>query len=159
MYKVDPILTYVYIGVYVGFTTLMMLNIYIAWLTCTFNKIHDSSRAYFILQRATVILGVESRFEEKERYYKYLGLRKKYADTKSSFLDGKPSSSSSSSSSDDQMKPVKETLKQVEHEINALNEDLDTFQHQTVTLFFFLICYYVLVLKQTNNLTFRRESY
>jgi hypothetical protein len=59
MNSIDNVMTDFLIGLYLGLTTLLMINIFIALLTTTFNRVYDKSRAYFLLQRAIEILNYE----------------------------------------------------------------------------------------------------
>ena len=60
MFKIDNVMTDFLIALYLGLTTLLMVNIFIALLTTTFNRVYDASRAYFLLQRSIEILDFEN---------------------------------------------------------------------------------------------------
>jgi hypothetical protein len=68
MNSIDNVMTDFLIGLYLGLTTLLMINIFIALLTTTFNRVYDKSRAYFLLQRAIEILN----FEHCKKIFLYL---------------------------------------------------------------------------------------
>lgn len=55
----DNVMTDFLIGLYIGLTALLMVNIFIALLTTTFKRVYDKSRAYFLLQRSIEILNFE----------------------------------------------------------------------------------------------------
>jgi hypothetical protein len=59
MNYIDNVMTDFLIGLYIGLTALLMVNIFIALLTATFNRVYDKSRAYFLLQRAIELLNFE----------------------------------------------------------------------------------------------------
>lgn len=112
------------IGFYVGLTTLLMVNIFIALLTSTFTRVHDSSKAYFILQRAIEIVKIENRLSEEKRYDHLVKLRKDYVDKKYSALTdiGKGLAIT------DKFEPVIESMKEIRQEIDSLNEKLKNFK-------------------------------
>ena len=60
MNSIDNVMTDFLIGLYIGLTTLLMVNIFIALLTTTFNRVYESSRAYFLLQRSIESLNHEN---------------------------------------------------------------------------------------------------
>lgn len=55
------------IGTYMGVTGLILVNLFIALLTATFNSIHDASKAQLLLQRAIECLGIERKMSERKR--------------------------------------------------------------------------------------------
>ncbi|CAF0738544.1 unnamed protein product [Brachionus calyciflorus] len=54
------------VGVYIGLTALIMVNIFIALLSSTFERVHDFSKGVFLIERAKKIIQVE-RFSKRIR--------------------------------------------------------------------------------------------
>jgi hypothetical protein len=71
MKKVDDEFTDPLLGVYIGTTSLVLINIFIGLLTATFNYVHDSSQAQLLLSRASEVLVIEHKMKEK-KHYKHL---------------------------------------------------------------------------------------
>ena len=71
MKKVDDEFTDPLLGFYIGTTSLVLINIFIGLLTATFNYVHDSSQAQLLLSRASEVLVIEHRMNEK-RHHKHL---------------------------------------------------------------------------------------
>jgi hypothetical protein len=74
MATVDTVMTNPLIGAYIGFTMLILLNIFIAILTNTVNRVWETSQAFVTLQRALVIMNEEKSWSNDERkiHNKYL---------------------------------------------------------------------------------------
>jgi hypothetical protein len=78
MNEVDPILTYILTGIFIAIHILLLINIFIAMLSTTFSRVQDSAKAYFLLQRGTLITMFESRMSIKSRIEHAYKLRKKF---------------------------------------------------------------------------------
>lgn len=63
------------IGVYIAITSLVLVNIFIALLTATFNFVKDSSRAQLMLSRAVEVLCMEHYMNENDRYKHLVNLK------------------------------------------------------------------------------------
>lgn len=127
--KVDDIMTDILVGTYIGVTTLLMVNIFIALLTSTFSRVHDSSKAYFILQRAMEILRVENRLSVNKKFNHLIKLRDDYVDKSfSAFTE------ISSSTIEDKFEPVKDSMKEMRHEIDSIYDKLENVEVEMVIL-------------------------
>ncbi len=78
MNEIDPILTYILTGFFIAIHILLLINIFIAMLSTTFSRVQDSAKAYFLLQRGTLITMFESRMSIKSRIEHAKKLRKKF---------------------------------------------------------------------------------
>ncbi len=105
-------------------TTLITINIFIALLSFTFNRIHDSSRAYFLLQRAIEIVRIENRQTNKTKHKHYTELKEKFVD-KTHFTDLKEDSF-------DRVEPIEENIKEVNENIDGLNTNLNELESEVV---------------------------
>lgn len=73
--RIDPIMTDLLMGSFLGLTSLLMINIFIAMLTATFNTVHESSKAYFLLQRASEILQFQYMLSDTYMFKHYTSLK------------------------------------------------------------------------------------
>jgi hypothetical protein len=81
MNEIDPILTYILTGFFIAIHILLLINIFIAMLSTTFSRVQDSAKAYFLLQRGTLITMFESRMSIESRIEHANKLRKKFIKT------------------------------------------------------------------------------
>jgi hypothetical protein len=74
MGKVDDSMTNLLVGTYIGFTSLILVNIFIAILTNTVNRVWEKAVAYVILQRAYVIVSQEKgwTYAQHKNHVNYL---------------------------------------------------------------------------------------
>jgi phage-related holin len=125
--RVDSTMTYVLIGSYLGITTLVMVNIFIAVLVHTFNEVSEDSKAHFVLQRAIEVVNNENKLSVEKRH-KYLSkLRMNYVDTSFSLNPLKVDSGA-----DEESDPVKEAVKEIQEEIECLTDNLVYLEDQIV---------------------------
>ena len=76
------------VGLYVGIVLLTLVNIFIAMLSSTFERVRHSAKAYFLMQRAVIILTVELQLTEKRRIKLLNRLNKRHEeDGEENFLD------------------------------------------------------------------------
>ena len=61
MVDVDPIMTYILIGLFTGIFSLLLVNIFIALLSSTFERVQHSAKAYFLLLRAQRLINNENK--------------------------------------------------------------------------------------------------
>jgi hypothetical protein len=123
----DPIMTNILIGAYIGVTTLLLVNIFIALLTSTFTRVHDSSKAFFVLQRAIEVINRENRPSFLDTRYKHL------CELKKDFVDNHYSVTGEFKSSLSQkLDPVKDSMKDLKEEIDGLYEKLESLQIEIV---------------------------
>lgn len=124
-------MTNILVGFYIGMTTLLLVNIFIALLTSTFTRVHDSSKAYFVLQRAIEIINRENHSVFRRKRPEHLReLQKDYVDNKYSVTSELPSSLSET------MEPVKDTMRDIREEIVSLYEKLESLENEIVIPFF-----------------------
>ena len=67
MNLIDPGMKNPLIGAYIGVTTLVLINMFIALLSTTFSRVFGKAEAYIIFQRATEILNKEKSMSYSER--------------------------------------------------------------------------------------------
>ena len=65
--EIDIEITVFIFGLYIGITTLILINIFIAKLTSTFERVRTSSKSLFLLERAKEILIFENILCESSR--------------------------------------------------------------------------------------------
>jgi hypothetical protein len=72
--QIDDLMMNPLIGSYVGITSLVLANIFIALLSATFQRVYEKAEAYIILQRGIEILNKEKSmsYEEKKRHIQYI---------------------------------------------------------------------------------------
>ena len=66
MNDADDVMTDILMGTYMGVTGLILVNLFIALLTATFNSIHDASKAQLLLQRGMECLGIERKMSDRK---------------------------------------------------------------------------------------------
>ncbi len=131
MNKVDNVLTDLLIAVYIGLTTLITINIFIALLSFTFNRIHDSARAYFLLQRASEIIRIENRQSNVKKYKHYVDLKEKFVDKTHFNTEFKEMFSF------DKIEPIKDNIKDINEQIDNLNRNLTDIESNMVFQFYY----------------------
>lgn len=125
MNTLDPIMTDILMGLYLGLTTLLLINIFIALLTSTFNRVHDSSKAYFLLQRAMEILQIENMLTNARLHRHYRSLQREFTDDHFTFNMNKQNMM-------DKLEPVRESLNTIRSEIDELNTNLEDMEKNLV---------------------------
>ena len=126
MLQIDNIMTDVLLGVYLAITALIMVNILIALLTATFNEVHVSSRAHFLLQRAIEVILIENKLSQVARYKHLKKLQKSY-------IDNSYNPKKMLVESDDAEKMKKDSIREIEDEILSLNSNLENLQKDIVS--------------------------
>lgn len=120
----DNVLTDPLIGFYLGFTSLITVNIFIALLNSTFSRV--GSTAYFIMHRAAEVLENEHKMNRAD-YKKHLeSLQKSYEDTKTSSL----------LLNVDNLKHnlINETIKTIRGKADELDQEINEIKKQLVIL-------------------------
>ena len=87
MNQIDPIMSDILVGLYVGIVLLTLVNIFIAMLSSTFERVRHSAKAHFLMQRAVIILTVELQLTEKRRIRLLNKLNKRHEEDGEEFLD------------------------------------------------------------------------
>lgn len=77
MNLIDPIMYPILTGTYIGLTTLLLINIFIAMLSSTFQRLYDNSKANMLLQRAIEIVSIEQILSYSQRLKNYNQFLKK----------------------------------------------------------------------------------
>jgi hypothetical protein len=74
MNSIDDQITNPLIGTYVGLTSLVLANIFIALLSATFNRVFEKAEAYIIFQRAMEILSKEKSmsYDQRKDHIKFI---------------------------------------------------------------------------------------
>ena len=62
------------IGSYVGITSLVLANIFIALLSATFQRVYEKAEAYIVLQRGIEILNTEKSmsFDKRKKHIEFI---------------------------------------------------------------------------------------
>jgi hypothetical protein len=128
--KVDKTMTYILIGSYLGITTLVMVNIFIAVLTHTFNSVSDDSKAHFVLQRAIEVVNNENKLSDAKRCAHLAQMRKNFIDTSFSLMNPLKVDSGG----DDEGDPVKQAIKEMQEDIEGLTDTLQEMQDEIVII-------------------------
>jgi hypothetical protein len=71
MNSIDSIMYPILTGTYLGLTTLLLVNIFIAMLSTTFQRLYDNSKANMLLQRAIEIVSIEQILSYNHRMNNY----------------------------------------------------------------------------------------
>lgn len=131
----DDVMAEILIGSYMGLTTLLMVNIFIALLTSTFTRVHESSKAYFVLQRATEIIRIENKMNPQDKYKHLMVLSRDYVDKGySGFNEMKKLKA-------DAFDTFRDSLKLIREEVTDLSGKLEEMQDEIVFEFIYLFNY------------------
>ncbi len=116
MNEIDPILTYILTGFFIAIHILLLINIFIAMLSTTFSRVQDSAKAYFLLQRGTLITMFESRMSIRDRVQHAKKLRKKFIKAdKKEIID----------SDVDEFEPIDDMITEMKKNFSDANEKFD----------------------------------
>jgi hypothetical protein len=132
--KVDKTMTYILIGSYLGITTLVMVNIFIAVLTHTFNSVSEDSKAHFVLQRAIEVVNNENKLNDAKRCAHLIQMKKNFIDISFSLMNPLKVDSGGDEESD----PVKEAIKEMQEDIESLTDTLQELQDEIVIIINYL---------------------
>lgn len=74
MRSIDPVMAYILVGMWLGLSAILMLNLFIALLSDTFQRIYDNAKANAVMQKAINIVGIEEGLSHKrrEKFRKYI---------------------------------------------------------------------------------------
>ena len=135
----DNVLTDPLIGTYLGFTSLIAVNLFIALLTSTFNRVHDQSRAYFIMQRAAELLKHEHKMEHKKYKAHLESLAKSYEDKKVKTNNLMVNTDEIKKNQiQDTMRTIRSKANELDLKINELNKKMVKKLIINFTLFYFI---------------------
>ena len=113
---------------------LLLTNIAIAFLTSTFEKVQDSAKAYFLMQRAILITGFESEMSLKRRLQHLERLRKKYIKPiKNPILDR--SDDNEADDEDDgksKVEPILDSIGELKNKLSETKEHLVQLEEELV---------------------------
>lgn len=116
--QLDPIMTDLLMGTFLGLTALLMVNIFIAMLTTTFNRVHVSSKAYFLLQRASEILQLQYFLSDSYLFVHFASLDRDIEEDRYTFRLNKENLI-------EKLEPLKESIANTKTEIEQIRSKLD----------------------------------
>uniref|UniRef100_UPI00398E77B1 transient receptor potential channel pyrexia-like n=1 Tax=Pristiophorus japonicus TaxID=55135 RepID=UPI00398E77B1 len=67
MYTKDPVMAYFLCGTFLGVSSILCINLLIALLSDTFQRVYDNANANAAMQQASIILYVEDHLSQKKR--------------------------------------------------------------------------------------------
>ncbi|KAI0229397.1 hypothetical protein LSAT2_020202 [Lamellibrachia satsuma] len=67
MKQVDSVMCYILVGFWLALSAILMLNLFIALLSDTFQRVYDNAKANAMMQKAIAILSIEERLSGKQR--------------------------------------------------------------------------------------------
>ena len=67
MNEIDNVFSDFIVAIYIASTSLVMINVFIALLTSTFEYIRGSSKANFLLEKAIDLMAYEKSFSDKKK--------------------------------------------------------------------------------------------
>ncbi|XP_069585093.1 transient receptor potential channel pyrexia-like [Ranitomeya imitator] len=67
MYAVDPVMAYILCGTFLGISSILCINLLIALLADTFQRVYDNATANAAMQQATMLLQIEENLSKKNK--------------------------------------------------------------------------------------------
>ncbi|XP_059826953.1 transient receptor potential cation channel subfamily A member 1-like [Hypanus sabinus] len=67
MYAKDPVMAYLLCGTFLGVSSILCINLLIALLSDTFQRVYDNANANAAMQQASIVLYVEDHLNEKRK--------------------------------------------------------------------------------------------
>ncbi|XP_068094117.1 transient receptor potential channel pyrexia-like isoform X2 [Hyperolius riggenbachi] len=67
MYKVDPVMAYILCGMFLGISSILCINLLIALLADSFQRVYDNATANAVMQQATTLLQMEDNLSKKTK--------------------------------------------------------------------------------------------
>ncbi|XP_044150997.1 LOW QUALITY PROTEIN: transient receptor potential channel pyrexia-like [Bufo gargarizans] len=67
MYAVDPVMAYILCGTFLGVSSILCINLLIALLADTFQRVYDNATANAVMQQATMLLQIEEGLSKKNK--------------------------------------------------------------------------------------------
>ncbi|XP_072894931.1 uncharacterized protein [Hemitrygon akajei] len=67
MYARDPVMAYLLCGTFLGVSSILCINLLIALLSDTFQRVYDNANANAAMQQASIVLHVEDHLNEKRK--------------------------------------------------------------------------------------------
>ncbi|KAM4027277.1 uncharacterized protein ACNLHF_023083 isoform 3-T5 [Anomaloglossus baeobatrachus] len=67
MYAVDPVMAYILCGTFLGVSSILCINLLIALLADTFQRVYDNATANAAMQQATMLLQIEENLSKKSK--------------------------------------------------------------------------------------------
>ncbi|XP_053571917.1 transient receptor potential cation channel subfamily V member 6 [Bombina bombina] len=68
MYNVDPVMAYILCGTFLGVSAILCVNLLIALLADTFQRVYDNATANAAMQQASMLLQIEENLSKKRKY-------------------------------------------------------------------------------------------
>ncbi|XP_038057678.1 uncharacterized protein LOC119729193 isoform X2 [Patiria miniata] len=109
MHELDTVMAYILITTFLFLSALLCINLFIALLSDTFQRVYDNAKSNAAMQQASIILGIEESLSKK-KLYKYRRFIHTQANPESLYYD------------DDQTESGESDLKKVTFQIK---DDLD----------------------------------
>ncbi|XP_018414959.1 PREDICTED: transient receptor potential channel pyrexia-like [Nanorana parkeri] len=67
MYRVDPVMAYILCGTFLGISSILCINLLIALLADSFQRVYDNAAANAVMQQATALLQMEENLSKKSK--------------------------------------------------------------------------------------------
>nr|DBA23991.1 TPA: hypothetical protein GDO54_011701 [Pyxicephalus adspersus] len=67
MYAVDPVMAYILCGTFLGVSSILCINLLIALLADSFQRVYDNATANAVMQQATILLQIEENLGKKSK--------------------------------------------------------------------------------------------
>ncbi|XP_069813214.1 transient receptor potential channel pyrexia-like isoform X2 [Dendropsophus ebraccatus] len=67
MYAIDPVMAYILCGTFLGVSSILCINLLIALLADTFQRVYDNATANAVMQQATMLLQIEENLSKKNK--------------------------------------------------------------------------------------------
>ncbi|KAM8966809.1 uncharacterized protein RCH25_025436 [Pelodytes ibericus] len=67
MYSVDPVMAYILCGTFLGVSAILCINLLIALLADTFQRVYDNATANAVMQQASTLLQIEENLSKKSK--------------------------------------------------------------------------------------------
>lgn len=67
MYNIDPVMAYILCGTFLGVSSILCINLLIALLADTFQRVYDNATANAVMQQATMLLQIEEDLSKKNK--------------------------------------------------------------------------------------------
>ncbi|CAF0899221.1 unnamed protein product [Brachionus calyciflorus] len=106
------------VGLYIGATTLILVNIFIALLSSTFERVHSFSKGVFLIERAKEIIQLERSLSENTRIKRLQNIPYEY------ITKFKPENSKDDVGLEQVLEPVKESLRDMNNKYESLRINL-----------------------------------
>lgn len=121
MQSIDYVMTNPLIGAYIGFTSLILINIFTAILTNTVNRVWETSVAFVTLQRALMIVNEEKSWSYSQRKFHNKFINEKCCP----YID--ENYNDSTISTDNKIEYIENKLKKRKQALRKITTNIDQF--------------------------------